>query len=58
VVPAWLIVSGRASSTDETTAMLRKVRPSVVIRPEIIPVVVDFVTTARKGLLGLALTTS
>ena len=58
VVLAWLIVSGRASSTDEATAMLRKVRPSVVIRPEIIPAVVDFVTTARKGLLGLALTTS
>lgn len=45
VVMAWLIQSGRASSTDEATAMLRRVRPSVVIRPEIVPAVRDFVAS-------------
>ncbi|MES2920974.1 MAG: phosphatase PAP2/dual specificity phosphatase family protein [Verrucomicrobiota bacterium] len=45
VVMAWLIKSGRASSTDEATAVLRRVRPSVVIRPEIVPAVTDFVTS-------------
>jgi hypothetical protein len=55
VVLAWLIVSGRASSTHEATAMLRKVRPSVVIRPEIVPAVAAFVTAFMKddaGVLG------
>lgn len=45
VVMAWLIKSGRASSTDEAVAMLRRVRPSVVIRPEIVPAVADFIAT-------------
>lgn len=43
VVMAWLIRSGRASSTDEAAAMLRRVRPSVVIRPEIVPAVSGFI---------------
>lgn len=34
VVGAWLVASGRAADADEAMAMLRAVRPSIVIRPE------------------------
>ena len=37
--------SGRATSTDEAAAMLRRIRPSVVIRPEIIPAVAGFIAS-------------
>ena len=43
VVMAWLITSGRASTTDGAVAMIRNVRPSVVIRPEIPPAVSAFI---------------
>lgn len=43
VVMAWLITSGRASSPEEAAEMIRCVRPSVVIRPEIAPAVSAFV---------------
>lgn len=45
VVMAWLIRNGRAASTDEAAAMLRHIRPSVVIRPEIIPAVAGFISS-------------
>ena len=43
VVMAWLVRSGRATTTDEAVAILRRVRPSVMIRPEIVPAVAGFV---------------
>lgn len=49
VVMAWLIRSGRASSTDEAIIMIRSVRPSVVIRPEIVPAVKAFTTSHFTG---------
>jgi 1-acyl-sn-glycerol-3-phosphate acyltransferase/membrane-associated phospholipid phosphatase/predicted protein tyrosine phosphatase len=36
VVAAYLLASGHAGSTDEALAMIRRARPQVVIRPEII----------------------
>jgi protein phosphatase len=34
VAGAYLIASGRAATTEEAMALLRKARPSIVIRPE------------------------
>ncbi len=34
VMGAWLVATGRARSADEAVAWLRRVRPSIVVRPE------------------------
>ncbi len=34
-VGAWLLRSGRGSDVDEVLAMLRRARPSIVVRPEV-----------------------
>jgi protein-tyrosine phosphatase/membrane-associated phospholipid phosphatase len=34
VVGAYLLATGRAASADEAVAILRKVRPSIIVRPE------------------------
>lgn len=44
VVMAWLVRSGHASSTDQAATMLQRIRPAVVIRPEIVPAVSAFVS--------------
>ena len=36
VVAAWLLASGRALTPNDALAILRRVRPSIVIRPEIV----------------------
>ena len=35
VVGAWMLKTGRATSTDDAIRQLRSIRPSIVIRPEI-----------------------
>jgi len=41
-VGAWLLASGRAHAVDEVAAHLRRVRPSIVIRPEIREALAEF----------------
>jgi hypothetical protein len=41
-VAAYLIMSGKVKSTEEAFAMIRRVRPSVVIRPEVRSAVSEF----------------
>ena len=36
VIAAWLLASGRAPTTADALAMIRRARPQVVIRPEIV----------------------
>lgn len=42
VVIAWLVKTGRAASIGDAADMLRQVRPSIVIRPEVFPAVSAF----------------
>jgi predicted protein tyrosine phosphatase len=41
-VAAYLIMSGEAADLEEALAMLRKARPSIVIRPEVISALSEF----------------
>jgi protein-tyrosine phosphatase len=41
-VAAYLIMSGKVKTTEEAFAMIRRVRPSVVIRPEVISALSQF----------------
>jgi protein-tyrosine phosphatase len=41
-VAAYLIMSGKAKSAEEAFAIIRRVRPSVVIRPEVISALSEF----------------
>ena len=45
-VAAHLLTSGQAASVEEALAMLRKVRPSIVVRPEVISVLREFARVA------------
>jgi protein phosphatase len=41
-VAAYLLMSGKVKTTEEALAMIRSVRPSVVIRPEVRSAVLEF----------------
>jgi len=41
-VAAYLIMSGKANTANEAFAIIRRVRPSVVIRPEVISALAEF----------------
>lgn len=46
---AYLLQSGRAASVEEACAFIRKKRPGVVIRPEIVKALDLFQTTLQRG---------
>lgn len=46
-VSAYLLKSGAAASPNDAYALLRKVRPSIVIRPEVIESIEEFSNSAR-----------
>ncbi len=41
-VAAYLIMSGKANTAEEACAIIRRVRPSIVIRPEVISALSEF----------------
>jgi len=41
-VAAYLIMSGKANATEEAFAIIRRVRPCIVIRPEVISALSEF----------------
>ncbi len=41
-VAAYLIMSGNAKTAEEAFAIIRRVRPSIVIRPEVISALSEF----------------
>jgi len=47
-VAAYLIMSGKANTAEEAFAIIRRVRPSVVIRPEVISALSEFDTRFRS----------
>src|SRR5207302_6104927 len=47
-VAAYLIMSGTANTAEEAFAIIRRVRPSVVIRPEVISALSEFDTRFRS----------
>ncbi len=47
-VAAYLIMAGETSGTDEALDLLRRVRPSIVIRPEIVRALAEFERHCRK----------
>jgi protein-tyrosine phosphatase len=54
-VAAYLIVSGKVKSTEEAFAMIRRVRPSVVIRPEVLSALSEFEHRVRSSQGGTTL---
>ncbi len=48
-VAAYLIMSGKANTADEAFAIIRRVRPSVVIRPEVISGLSEFASRPRSS---------
>jgi len=46
-VAAYLIMSGNANSAKEAFAIIRRVRPSIVIRPEVISALSEFASRPR-----------
>ena len=46
-VAAYLIMSGNANTAKEAFAMIRRVRPSIVIRPEVISALSEFASRPR-----------
>src|SRR5213083_1891793 len=48
-VAAYLLMSGNANTTEEAFAIIRRVRPSVVIRPEVISAVSEFAARPRSS---------
>jgi rhodanese-related sulfurtransferase len=47
-VAAYLIMSGKANTAEEAFAIIRRVRPSVVIRPEVISALSEFAPRLRS----------
>ena len=54
-VAAYLMMSGKAKTADEAFAMIRRVRPSVVIRPEVLFAVSEFEHRVRASSGGTTL---
>jgi hypothetical protein len=54
-IAAYLIMSGKANTAKEAFAIIRRVRPSIVIRPEVISAVSEFGSRPRSfpGSAGL-----
>src|SRR5881396_2512541 len=48
-VAAYLIMSGKANTAEEAFAIIRRVRPSVVIRPEVISALSEFAARPRSS---------
>ncbi|PYK30289.1 MAG: hypothetical protein DME58_09900 [Verrucomicrobia bacterium] len=48
-VAAYLIVTGKAKTAEEAFAMIRRVRPSVVIRPEVRFALAEFEHRVRSS---------
>src|SRR5205814_9661439 len=48
-VAAYLITSGTANTAKEAFAIIRRVRPSVVIRPEVICALTEFAARVRSS---------
>ena len=48
-VAAYLIMSGKAKTAEEAFAMIRRVRPSVVIRPEVVSALSEFELRLRSS---------
>jgi protein-tyrosine phosphatase len=46
-VAAYLIMSGNANTAKEAFAIIRRVRPSIVIRPEVISALSEFASRPR-----------
>jgi predicted protein tyrosine phosphatase len=51
-VATYLIWSSRAADLKEAVAMIRRVRPSIVIRPEIVSALLKFESQIRSGAAG------
>ena len=51
-VAAYLIMSGKANTAKEALAIIRRVRPSVVIRPEVISALSEFEPRLRPSPVG------
>jgi hypothetical protein len=47
-VAAYLIINGNANSAEEAFTIIRRVRPSVVIRPEVISALSEFASRPRS----------
>ena len=54
-VAAYLIMSGTAKTSEDAFAMIRRVRPSVVIRPEVLAALFEFEHRTRSSLGGSTL---
>ena len=48
-VAAYLIMSGKANTAEQAFAIIRRVRPSVVIRPEVISALSEFDRRLRSS---------
>ena len=48
-VAAYLIMSGKAGDVQDALAIIRRARPSIVIRPEVISALSEFELYLRKG---------
>ena len=48
-VAAYLIMSGKANTANDAFAIIRRVRPSVVIRPEVISALAEFAPRVRSS---------
>lgn len=46
---AWLLLSGRAQTAGEVIALLRGVRPSIVVRPEVERALAEFAAGKARG---------
>jgi protein-tyrosine phosphatase len=51
-VAAYLIMSGKVTTAEEAFAMIRRVRPSVVIRPEVLSALSEFEHRVRSSPSG------
>jgi protein phosphatase len=54
-VAAYLMMSGKAKTTEGAFAMIRRVRPSVVIRPEVVSALSEFEHQVRPSPGGTTL---
>ncbi|HZE97344.1 MAG TPA: dual specificity protein phosphatase family protein [Planctomycetota bacterium] len=52
-VGAWLLDSGRAASAEDAIALLRKIRPQIVVRPEVRRALEDWERAGRRTPLRL-----
>jgi Dual specificity phosphatase, catalytic domain/PAP2 superfamily len=50
-IAAYLIMSGKVKTAEEAFAMIRRVRPSVVIRPEVLSALSEFEHRVRQSAL-------